>query len=72
MQIYDYSWAVLIYILMDATIQNRLQKHAWPTPGPSKSMILAETMLKLSWTILFEIVRECTQDTLQDDENLWL
>ena len=29
-------------------------------------------MLKLSWTILFEIVRECTQDPLQEDGNLSL
>ena len=30
---------------MDDTIWNRLQKYAWPTPGSSESMIIAETVL---------------------------
>ena len=35
------------YIVMDDPIWNRLQKYAWPTPEPSKSMTMAETMLTL-------------------------
>jgi hypothetical protein len=41
---------------MDDAILNRLQKYAWFAPGRSKSMIIAETVLTLTWTMLFEIV----------------
>ena len=52
MQIYDYSWNGA-YIVMDDAIWNRLRTYAWSTPGPSKSMIIAETVLTLSRTMLF-------------------
>ena len=60
------------YIVMDAAIWNRLQKYVWPTPEPSKSMTMAEAMLELSWTTLFEIVCKSTHDPFQDHRNLWL
>ena len=47
---YDYSWDGP-YIVMDDAIGIRLQTYAWPTPGPSKSMIVAETVLTLSWAM---------------------
>ena len=53
-EIYDYSWEDA-YIVMDDAIWNRLQKYAWFAPGRSKSMIIADTVLTLSWTMLFEI-----------------
>ena len=52
---HDYSWDGA-YIVMADAIWNRLQMHALPTPGPSKSMITAGMVLTLSWTMLFEIV----------------
>jgi hypothetical protein len=64
-KIYDYSWDGAC-IIMDDTIRNRLQKYAWPTPGPSGSMIIAQTMLTLSWTMLFEIVCRSTRGPVQD------
>jgi hypothetical protein len=70
-EIYDYS-RDCAYIVMDGTIWNRLQKYAWPTPRPSKSMIIVKTVLTLSLTMLSEIVRKSTQGPLQDDQNLWL
>ena len=42
------------------------------TPERSKSMILSEMALTLSWTILFEIVCKSTHDPFQDHRNLWL
>ena len=70
-KIYDSIWDGA-YIVMDDTIWNRLQKYAWPTPGPSESMIIAETVLTLSWTLLFGIVCKCTYYSLQDHLWLWL
>ena len=70
-KIYDCSWGGA-WILMDDTIWNRLQQYAWPTPGPSESMTIAETVLSLSWTMLFEIVCKCTHYPPQDHQNLWL
>ena len=40
------------------------------TPERSKSMILSEMALTLSWTILFEIVCKSTHDPLQAHRNL--
>ena len=42
---------------MDA-ILNYLQKYAWTTTAPLESMIIADTVFTLSWTMLCEIVRE--------------
>jgi hypothetical protein len=70
-EIYDHGWEGA-YIVMDDTIWNRVQKYAWPTPAPPKSMIITETVLTLSWTMLFEIVCKSTQGPLQDHQNLWL
>ena len=69
--IYDYSWDSA-YIVMDYAISNRLQMYALSIPGPSTSMIIAETVLALSWTMQFEIVCKCTHCPLQDYQNLWL
>ena len=54
-KIYDYSRDGAWIVIGDA-IWNRLQKYAWPIPGPSTYMNIAETVLTLSWTMLFEIV----------------
>ena len=48
------------------------QKYAWPTPEPWKSMAIAETVLTLSWMLLFEIVCKSMHDPVQDHQNLWL
>ena len=45
-EICGYSWGDA-YTIMDDAIWNGLQKYAWPTPEPSKSMTMAETMLTL-------------------------
>jgi hypothetical protein len=49
-----------------------VQKYAWPTPEPWKSMAIAETVLTLSWMLLFEIVCKSMHDPVQDHQNLWL
>ena len=67
-KIYDYSWDGA-YIVMEDAIRNRLQKYAWPTPRPSKAMIIAETVLALSWAVLFKIVRKCTHYKFQEHAN---
>jgi hypothetical protein len=54
------------YIVMDEAIWNRLQTYVLPTPGPSKSMVIDETVHTLTWTMLFELVCKCTHDPLQD------
>ena len=54
-QTYDYSWDGA-YIVMDETIWSRLNMYVWAIPGRYKSMIIAETALTLSWTMLFGIV----------------
>ena len=68
---YDYSWDGA-YIAMDDAIWNRLQTYARRTPIPSKSRIIAGTMLTLSCTMLFAIVCKRTRNPLQDHQNLWL
>jgi len=55
---------------MDDPVRNRLRKYEWPTPGPSKSLIIAETVLTLSWTILLEIVCESMHGPFQDHQHL--
>jgi len=60
-KIYDYSWDDAWIVIGDA-IWNRLQKYAWPIPGPSTYMNIAETVLTLSWTMLFEIVCKIRMD----------
>jgi len=60
-KIYDYSRDGAWIVIGDA-IWNRLQKYAWPTPGPSTYMNIAETVLTLSWTMLFEIVCKIRMD----------
>ena len=70
-KIYDCSWGGA-WILMDDTIWNRLQQYAWPTPGPSESMTIAETVLSLSWTMLFEIVCKTRHGQLQNNQNVGL
>ena len=62
---YDYSWDGA-YIAMDDAIWNRLQTYARRIPVPSKSRIIAETVLALSCTMLFEIVCKCTHNPLQE------
>ena len=57
---------------MGDAIRNRLQKYAWRTPGSSKSTIIAEMVLTLSWTMLFEIVCENMNNPLKDHSNLEL
>ena len=42
------------YSDLDDDIWNRLQTYAWPILRPSQSAIIAETVLILSWTMLFE------------------
>ena len=66
--IYDYSWDGA-YIVMDDAILNRLQNYAKPIPGLSNSIIIAEMLLTLSWTMVFEIVCKRTHDPLQDHTN---
>jgi hypothetical protein len=61
---HDYSWDGA-HIVMDEAIENRLQAYAWPTPGPSKSITIAETVLTLSWAMLFEIVCKRMHHPLQ-------
>ena len=68
---YGFRWEGA-YNVMDAAIWDRLQTYAWPTPGPSKSMIKAETVLTLPWTMLFGIVGKRTHDALQYHQNLRL
>ena len=70
-QIYDYSRDGA-YTVMDNAISNRVQKYAWPTPEPSKSMIVAEMGLTLSGTMLLEIICKSRRDPVQDHPNLWL
>ena len=70
-EIYDYAGGGVYMIRYDA-ILNCLQKYAWATPEPSKSMIVAEAVLEFSWTILSEIVCSSTHDPLQGHQNLWL
>ena len=41
-------WLRQCLIVMDDAIWNRLQTYALPTPEPSQSMIIADTVLKLS------------------------
>jgi hypothetical protein len=65
-------WLKQCLIVMDDAIWNRLQKYACPTPGPSKSVIIAEMVLALSWVMLFEIGCKCLHNELQDHQNLWL
>jgi hypothetical protein len=43
-KIYDYSWDSA-YIVMHYATWNCLQKYAWPSPGPSESIIIAEALL---------------------------
>ena len=59
--IYDYS-SDDAYIVMDDAMRNCLQKYAWPTPGLANSMIIAETKLALSRTMLCQIVCKRTHD----------
>ena len=70
-KIYDYSWDGA-YIVMNDAIWSRLQMCVLPIPGPWKSMIIAEMVLTLSWTMLFEIVCKHTRYPLQDHTNPWL
>ena len=35
------------YIVMDDAMGNRVNMYAWPTPAPSKSMIVDDTVLTL-------------------------
>ena len=49
---YDYSWDGA-YIVMGDAIWNRLQLCALPIPGQSESMVIAEMVPTLSWTMLF-------------------
>ena len=69
MKIYAYNCDGA-YIVMGDAIWNRLQKYAWPTPRRSKSIIVAETVLTLSWTMLFGIVCEHTPSLLQHHRNV--
>ena len=55
---YDYSWDSA-YIVMGDAIQNRLRAYASPTPGPWKSMIIAEMVPTLSWTM--DAIWNCLQ-----------
>jgi len=55
---------------MDGPVRNRLRKYAWPIPGPSKSLIIAETVPTFSWTILLEIVCGSMHGPFQDHQNL--
>jgi hypothetical protein len=59
------------YIVMDDAMWNRLQKCAWAAPEPWKCMIVAQTVLTWSWTLLLEIACKSTNDPLQDHQNLW-
>ena len=43
--IFDYSCDGA-YIFMDDPVGNRLRKYAWPIQGPSKSLIIGETVPK--------------------------
>ena len=70
-RIHDYS-GDCAYIVMDDAISNRLRKLAWSAPERSKHTIIAETVLALSWIMLFEIVRTHTHDPFQDDQNVRL
>jgi hypothetical protein len=56
------AWPMLFEIV--------LQTCAVPTPGPYKSMLIAETVLALSWAMLFEIVCKPTHYPLQAHANL--
>ena len=58
------------YIVMGDFIVNPLQSYEWPTLAASKSMGVAETVLTLSWTMLFKIVCKCTHYPFQDHQNL--
>ena len=40
-----------------------------PTPGPSQFMIIAEMVLMLSWTMLFEIVSKSMHDPLPEPKS---
>jgi hypothetical protein len=70
-KIYDYNWDSASIVMEDA-IWHRLQTYAWPTPGPSKPLIIAETVLTLLWAMLFEIVCKHTHYSLKDHHNLLL
>ena len=68
-RIYDYGCDGA-FIGMGDVIFNLLQMYEWPTLAASKSMGVAETVLPLSWTMLFEIVCEHTRYPLQDHQNI--
>ena len=68
-KIYDYSRDDT-YNVMDNATRNRLPEKAWATPGLSESVIIAEIMLELSWTMLFEIVCKSRHETLQHHQTL--
>jgi hypothetical protein len=70
-KIHGYSWDGAD-IVMDDAICHRLQTYAWPTARPSRAMIIAETVLTLSWVMLFKVVCERTHPQLHDHDNLWL
>ena len=61
---YDYSGDGA-YTVMGGAISNRLQAYTRSSPGLWKSMIIAEMVPTLSWTMLFEVVCRSTYGPLQ-------
>ena len=51
------------YIVMDDAFWNRLQTYALPTPGPSKSTIIADTILIVMDDTIWNRLQMCPRPT---------
>ena len=59
-----------VLTLTRTTLLQIVSNHEVSAPGPSKFVIIAETVLTWSWTMLFETVCKCKHNPLQDHRNL--